>query len=164
MSKITKNNNFARVRSTFKAAALFVVVAFGLMLTAVHGYADESSGKCAYSILDVGLPELEKEYSVPEEYDKQKLFKSTVESYNSGADLFNVNGLAFEKFAGVREDNGSAFSSEDELSGLGAEVPEFETGKLETGDILKAVPSITTKDEKTIGILVPPFAYFSKKF
>lgn len=31
-------------------------------------------------------------------------------------------------------------------------------------DILSKVPSVSSEDEKTIGILVPPFGYFAKKF
>jgi len=36
--------------------------------------------------------------------------------------------------------------------------------KLKKEDILKAVPSISTEDNKTLGLLIPPFAYFAKRF
>lgn len=35
---------------------------------------------------------------------------------------------------------------------------------LKKEDILKAVPSISTDDNKTLGLLIPPFAYFAKRF
>ena len=41
---------------------------------------------------------------------------------------------------------------------------EFKTDKLKKEDILRAVPSITTEDNKTLGLIIPPFAYFAKKF
>jgi hypothetical protein len=41
---------------------------------------------------------------------------------------------------------------------------EIKTEKLKKEDILNAVPSISTKDNKTLGLLIPPFAYFAKKF
>jgi len=41
---------------------------------------------------------------------------------------------------------------------------EIKTEKLKKEDILSAVPSISTEDNKTLGLLIPPFAYFAKKF
>ena len=41
---------------------------------------------------------------------------------------------------------------------------EIKTEKLKKEDILRAVPSISTEDNKTLGLLIPPFAYFAKKF
>ena len=41
---------------------------------------------------------------------------------------------------------------------------EIKSGKLKKDDILKSVPSISTEDKKTLGLLIPPFAYFAKKF
>ena len=41
---------------------------------------------------------------------------------------------------------------------------EIKTEKLRKEDILRAVPSISTEDNKTLGLLIPPFAYFAKKF
>ncbi len=45
-----------------------------------------------------------------------------------------------------------------------SDVPEVKTEKLKKEDILSAVPSISTEDNKTLGLLIPPFAYFAKKF
>lgn len=49
-----------------------------------------------------------------------------------------------------------AYTNSDEL--------EIKTEKLKKEDILKAVPSISTEDKKTLGLLIPPFAYFARKF
>ncbi|MCK5392563.1 MAG: hypothetical protein KAJ31_09045 [Deltaproteobacteria bacterium] len=56
------------------------------------------------------------------------------------------------------EDNETAFvyTNSEEL--------EIKAEKLKKEDILSAVPSISTEDNKTLGLLIPPFAYFAKKF
>jgi len=41
---------------------------------------------------------------------------------------------------------------------------EVKTEKLRKEDILRTVPSISTEDNKTLGLIIPPFAYFAKKF
>ena len=41
---------------------------------------------------------------------------------------------------------------------------EIKKESLKKEDILKAVPSISTQDNKTLGLLIPPFAYFAKRF
>ncbi len=41
---------------------------------------------------------------------------------------------------------------------------EIKTEKLRKEDILRAVPSISAEDNKTLGLIIPPFAYFAKKF
>lgn len=41
---------------------------------------------------------------------------------------------------------------------------EVKQKRLKKEDILKSVPSISTEDNKTLGLLIPPFAYFSKRF
>ncbi len=45
-----------------------------------------------------------------------------------------------------------------------AAVSEYETESIEAGDILRSIPSISTEDNKTLGLIIPPFAYFAKKF
>jgi len=42
--------------------------------------------------------------------------------------------------------------------------PEYETESIKAGDILRSIPSISTEDNKTLGLIIPPFAYFAKKF
>ena len=140
-----------------------------LMLTAglvptelVNAY--EDGKECAGSVLDVGLPELEPEIALPRGYNKEKLFKTTVQSFESGSAPFSIKGFEIEGFDGAKPGADSTYASGEDFGGLDANVTEYESGSLEAGDILKAVPSISTKDEKTLGILVPPFAYFSKKF
>ena len=41
---------------------------------------------------------------------------------------------------------------------------EIKKESLKKEDILKAVPGISTQDNKTLGLLIPPFAYFAKRF
>lgn len=41
---------------------------------------------------------------------------------------------------------------------------EVKQKRFKKEDILKAVPSISTEDNKTLGLLIPPFAYFAKRF
>lgn len=40
----------------------------------------------------------------------------------------------------------------------------IKTNKLKKEDILQAVPSISTENNQTLGLLIPPFAYFAKRF
>lgn len=42
--------------------------------------------------------------------------------------------------------------------------PEFKAKSLTAGDILRSIPSVSTDNEHTVGILLPPFGYFVKKF
>jgi len=41
---------------------------------------------------------------------------------------------------------------------------EYETKSIEKEAILRTIPSISTDDNKTLGLIIPPFAYFAKKF
>ena len=43
-------------------------------------------------------------------------------------------------------------------------VTDFEAESLDSRDILRAIPSITTQDNKTLGLVIPPFAYFKTRF
>ncbi len=43
-------------------------------------------------------------------------------------------------------------------------VTDFEAQSLDSRDILRAIPSITTQDNKTLGLVIPPFAYFKTRF
>lgn len=133
-----------------------ITLAAGLMPVQVI-HAGESGKECPESVLDVGMPELEPEYALPEEYDKKNLFRTKIESLDSGDELFVMDGISLDALEVEEPDADITFSTDEGIS-------EYEAGSLEKGDILKAVPSISTEDDKTLGILVPPFAYFSKKF
>ena len=45
-----------------------------------------------------------------------------------------------------------------------AVVTEYRANSVTAGDILRSLPVVSIKDEQTIGIIIPPFAYFAKKF
>lgn len=45
-----------------------------------------------------------------------------------------------------------------------AVVTEYKANSFTAGDILRSLPVVSIKDEQTIGIIIPPFAYFAKKF
>ena len=55
-------------------------------------------------------------------------------------------------------------TGEYDVSSVYVVVPEYTSKSIRAGDILSKVPSVRSEDEKTIGILVPPFGYFAKKF
>ena len=43
-------------------------------------------------------------------------------------------------------------------------ISDYKPESLNSRDILRSVPSITSKDNKTLGLVIPPFAYFKTKF
>ena len=43
-------------------------------------------------------------------------------------------------------------------------ISEYEAGSIKSRDILRTIPSINTKDNKVLGLVMPPFAYFKTKF
>jgi hypothetical protein len=79
-------------------------------------------------------------------------FEETVIHRFMIASNFNVNGKNYSQWG------------ETEFYYAKPEDLEIKSGKLKKDDILKAVPSISTEDKKTLGLLLPPFAYFAKKF
>lgn len=150
------------MEETVKNAKLFLfsLILLGLgviLLPADNAQAGQNGKECPESVLDVGMPEIEPEYSIPEEYDKENLFTDTVSSFKSGDALFRIDGFVLDPEDISQPDADVNFSTELEAS-------QYQPDSLNKGDILKAIPSITTEDDKTLGILVPPFAYFSKKF
>ncbi|MEM7008517.1 MAG: hypothetical protein AAF462_05210 [Thermodesulfobacteriota bacterium] len=47
---------------------------------------------------------------------------------------------------------------------LGTPVELYKGESIKKEDILRTIPSISTKDDKTLGLLIPPFAYFAQRF
>jgi len=162
MSKttVTKINDLAK----WGLLSCMAVLVLAALVPTEPVNANESGKECAVSVSDFGLPELGSEIVIPRKFDKEMLFKMSVQSFDSCSTLFSVNGFEIEEFDRVEHEVDNTYASGKDFDGLSAGVTEYESGSLETGDILKAIPSISTKDEKTLGILVPPFAYFSKKF
>ena len=44
------------------------------------------------------------------------------------------------------------------------EVTEYKANSVTAGDILSVLPVVAIKNEQTLGVVIPPFAYFAKKF
>ena len=74
-------------------------------------------------------------------------------------DGYYIDGI---KLALNQEDNSEA--DETEFIYAKVVIPEYETQSIDAGDILRSIPSIITEDNKTLGLIIPPFAYFAKKF
>ena len=74
-------------------------------------------------------------------------------------DGYYVDGIKLTRYDG---DNSEA--DETEFIYAKASIPEYETESIKARDILRSIPSITTEDNKTLGLIIPPFAYFAKKF
>jgi len=72
------------------------------------------------------------------------------------AALYNLKGL--ELFGN------NTVASEYDGSSVYVVVPEYTSKSLTAGDILRSLPAVSTENEDTVGILLPPFAYFAKKF
>jgi len=72
------------------------------------------------------------------------------------ADLLNSNGLKL--FGDNRGIDGN------ELSRIKVVVPEYKANSVTVGDILRSIPVPSIKNEQTLGVIIPPFAYFAKKF
>lgn len=136
---------------------IFLAATAALLLPAGYVQAGQNGKECPGSVLDVGMPEIEPQYSIPEEYDKENLFADTIETFKSGESFFRLEGLVHNGTKVENPETEITFSTEMTVS-------DYQPDSLDKGDILKAIPSISTEDDKTLGILVPPFAYFSKKF
>ncbi len=75
------------------------------------------------------------------------------------ADLLNSNGLKL--FGDERDKTGI---DGNELSRIKVVTPEYKANSVTVGDILRSIPVVSIKDEQTLGVIIPPFAYFAKKF
>ncbi len=64
----------------------------------------------------------------------------------------------------ARNDGDDFGADETEFTFTKTVMPEYETESIKASDILRTIPSITTQDNKTLGLIIPPFAYFAKKF
>ena len=71
--------------------------------------------------------------------------------------FMETNDFAFERTDDSEDD-------QTEFIYANSEAPELKTRTIRKEDILRAVPSISTEDNKTLGLIIPPFAYFAKKF
>jgi len=86
-------------------------------------------------------------------------FNKEIKLFPDRADLLNSNGLKL--FGDERDKTGI---DGNELSRIKVVVPEYKPNSVTVGDILSSIPAISIKDEQTLGVIIPPFAYFAKKF
>ena len=75
------------------------------------------------------------------------------------ANLLNSNGF---KIVGNQID--SAGVAKKEFSHLKAVVLEYKAKSIELEDILPSISTISSNDKKIVGVVFPPFVYFSKTF
>ena len=108
------------------------------------------------------LPILLANFSFAEQINwKHETLSSTYSTYSSDRTsiypLMNIDNFSFDT-GGLHEPQDGEF-----LYIKPADL-EVKQKRLKKEDILKAVPSISTEDYKTLGLLIPPFAYFAKRF
>jgi hypothetical protein len=157
----TQNKRSRKFSLLLGMLTLIVAAAF---LFPQPSYSDESEAVEFSHVLDFNLPEYEVVLVLPESYDKDKLFNTTVKSFNAGQALFTINGFELDETENNTLEIKIAADSREELSALAPSAVEYKSEPMKASDILRNIPSITTEDDRTIGVLIPPFAYFSKKF
>lgn len=118
--------------------------------------------KGMFVLIILTLPLLSVEFSYAEESDKDKQLLISRLSLDTPDEFFLENFMQLNVFS--VDTNNNSITEETEFVYLESQAPEVNTEKLKKENILKAVPSISTEDNKTLGLLIPPFAYFAKKF
>jgi hypothetical protein len=95
----------------------------------------------------------------PQPVTKDDAFNKGIKLLPDRADLLNSNG--FKLFGNQRDKTGI---DGIELSRIKVIVPEYKANSVTVGDILRSIPAVSIEDEQTLGVIIPPFAYFAKKF
>jgi hypothetical protein len=95
----------------------------------------------------------------PQPVTKDDTFNKEIKLLPDRAGLLNSNG--FKLFGDERDNKGI---DGYELSRIKVIVPEYKANSVTAGDILRSIPAIAITDEQTLGVIIPPFAYFAKKF
>lgn len=137
-SSLYENPSIISVRNskTYKHIMLLFVILVLPLLLVKFSFAEEEveEGPILISKLSIDTPD----GSVIEQFMETKDLSIDEKNYSEADEIEFV------------------YTNSDEL--------EIKTEKLRKEDILRAVPSISTEDNKTLGLLIPPFAYFAKKF
>jgi len=137
-SSLYENPSIISVRNskTYKHIMLLFVILVLPLLLVKFSFAQEEveEGPILISKLSIDTPD----GSVIEQFMETKDFSIDEKNYSEADETEFV------------------YTNSDEL--------EIKTEKLRKEDILRAVPSISTEDNKTLGLFIPPFAYFAKKF
>jgi hypothetical protein len=95
----------------------------------------------------------------PQPVTKYGIFDKGIKLLPDRAGLLNSNGLKL--FGDERDKTGI---DGNELSRIKVVTPEYKANSVTVGDILRSIPVLSIKDEQTLGVIIPPFAYFAKKF
>ena len=61
-------------------------------------------------------------------------------------------------------DDVSLLENEGEFIYAKSSISDYEGASLNSRDILRTIPSINSKDNKVLGLVMPPFAYFKTRF
>ncbi len=137
-SSLYENPSIISVRNskTYKHIMLLFVILVLPLLLVKFSFAEEEveEGPILISKLSIDTPD-----------------GSVIEQFMETKDL-SID----EKNYSEADETEFVYTNSDEL--------EIKTEKLRKEDILRAVPSISAEDNKTLGLLIPPFAYFAKKF
>ncbi|MGB3729354.1 MAG: hypothetical protein WBA70_08925 [Thermodesulfobacteriota bacterium] len=110
----------------------------------------------------IALPLLSAAFSIAEEISKDGPILISKLSMDTPVNSVIEQFMETKDFS-IDETNYSE-ADETKFAYMNSDELEIKTEKLQKEDILKAVPSLSTEDNKTLGLLIPPFAYFAKKF
>ncbi|MGB2693216.1 MAG: hypothetical protein WBC96_12035 [Thermodesulfobacteriota bacterium] len=118
--------------------------------------------KWIISVVIIALPLLSATFSIAEEISKDGPILISKLSMDTPVNSVIEQFMETKDFS-IDETNYSE-ADETKFAYMNSDELEIKTEKLQKEDILKAVPSLSTEDNKTLGLLIPPFAYFAKKF
>jgi hypothetical protein len=144
------------IKITIPAVLLFLVFS---VLSTPSAFANEGCTKDEISTTELNLDKPDDGIIRPVIDINDIAIKKEIKLLPDFNDGYYVDGI---KIARVQGDN----SESDETGFIYAKaaMPGYETESIEAGDILRSIPSITTENNKTLGLIIPPFAYFAKKF
>jgi len=144
------------IKITIPAVLLFLVFC---VLFATPSFANEGCTNDKISITKLNLDKSDDVKIYPVVDTNDVVPNKEIRLLPNLNDGYFVDGIKLTRYDG---DNPEA--DETEFIYAKASIPEYETESIKARDILRSIPSITTEDNKTLGLIIPPFAYFAKKF
>jgi hypothetical protein len=144
------------IKITISAILLFLVCS---VLSTPSAFANEGCKEDEISTTELSLDKPDDEIIRPVIDTNDITLEEEIKLLPDLNDGYSAEGI---KLARVQGDN----SEGDEMEFIFTKtvIPQYETESLKASDILGAIPNISTEDNKTLGLLIPPFAYFAKKF